>query len=166
MERNQDTRRRQKGRGSTGVKMKAELTAGVFSHELTVPDDVLDQNGHMNNVVYVQWMQDVAVLHSDGTGCTEATMNAGATWVVRSHKIEYLLPAFSGDLISVSTWVVNFRRVRSLRRYKFKRKSDGAVLARGETDWVFVNSETGRLVTIPESVREQLPLVPEDEEPL
>ena len=139
--------------------------SGVFSHELTVPADVLDENGHVNNVVYVKWMQDVAVLHSDGTGCTQATRDAGATWVVRSHRIEYLRPAFSGDLISVSTWVVNFRRVRSLRRYKFIRRSDGAVLARGETDWVFVNSETGRLVTIPESVRQLLPLVAEDNEP-
>jgi acyl-CoA thioester hydrolase len=142
------------------------MMTAVFTHELLVPDDVLDENGHVNNVVYIQWMQDVAVLHSDGTGCTEATKNAGATWVVRSHKIEYLLPAFSGDLISVSTWVANFRRVRSLRRYKFIRKSDSAVLARGETDWVFLNSETGRLVTIPESVRELLPLVTEDQEPL
>ena len=136
----------------------------VFSHRLTVPDEVLDENGHVNNVVYVQWMQDIAVLHSDATGCTQATRDAGATWVVRSHRIEYLRPAFSGDRISVSTWVVNFRRVRSLRRTQFVRISDGSVLARGETDWVFVNAETGRLVTIPENVRALLPLVTEDQE--
>jgi acyl-CoA thioester hydrolase len=139
--------------------------SAVFTHELLVPDDVLDENGHVNNVVYIQWMQDVAVLHSDRTGCTRATRDVGATWVVRSHRVEYLRPAFSGDLISVSTWVVNFRRVRSLRRYKFVRKSDGTVLARGETDWVFVGSESGRLVTIPESVRELLPPVTEEPEP-
>ncbi len=80
-------------------------------------------------------MQDVAILHSDATGCTAATEAIGATWVARSHWIEYLRPALAGDRIVVFTWVAGMRKVRSLRKYRFVRAVDGEVLARGETDW-------------------------------
>jgi len=76
----------------------------------------------------------------------------GATWVVREHRIEYLLPAFSGEEIEIKTWVENVRRVRSLRKYEFVRKSDGKVLVKGETDWVFVDAKTGMPRAIPEEV--------------
>ena len=89
----------------------------------------------------------------------------GASWVVRSHHIEYLRPAFADDRIEASTWIVNFSRVRSLRRYKFVRPSDGVVLARGETDWVFINAETGRPCSIPEEIKAAFTLVPDERTP-
>jgi acyl-CoA thioester hydrolase len=137
----------------------------VYTQEFVVSEDTLDENGHANNVAYVQWMQDIAVRHSNDSGCTQATQAAGAIWVVRSHQIEYLRPAFLGDIISASTWVVNFRRAISLRRYKFVRQKDNNVLARGETDWVFLNAKTRRPITIPEGVRKIFHLVGEDQEP-
>jgi acyl-CoA thioester hydrolase len=137
----------------------------VYCHEFTVPDDAADENGHVNNVVYVQWMQDVAVLHSDATGGTRAMRAVGGTWVVRSHKVEYLRPAFAGDRIQALTWVVNFRRVRSLRQYKFVRPVDNTIVAKGETDWVFVDAQTGRPRTIPADVTQAFHLVPENQQP-
>ena len=137
----------------------------IFCYQLKVPDDAVDENGHVNNVVYVHWMQDAAVRHSDSTGCTQATKEEGATWVVRSHKIEYLRPAFGGDQIEVMTWVSNFRRVRSVRKYKFLRSDDNTVLARGTTDWVFVAADTGQPRAIPDSVKTLFELVPEYQEP-
>ena len=124
----------------------------IFRHEFTVGKDALDGIGHVNNVVYVQWMQNVAELHSNAAGCTAATKSAGAIWVVRSHKIEYLRPAFAGDHVAALTWVENFRRVTSLRKYKFVRTSDDTVLAKGETDWVFVDARSGRPRIIPQDV--------------
>ena len=79
-------------------------------HECDVPPTAIDANGHVNNIEFVRWMQDAAVAHSDAVGCTAATMAAGATWVVRSHHIEYRRPAFAGDRIRVVTWVENNRR--------------------------------------------------------
>src|ERR1051325_3442499 len=125
----------------------------IFRDEIIVPSSAIDANGHVNNVVFVQWMQEVATRHFHLTGCAEAMRSAGATWVVRSHTIEYLAPAFAGDRLQVSTWVVNFSRVRSLRRYQFARASSGKLLVRGETDWVLVNAATGRPCSIPESIR-------------
>jgi len=137
----------------------------IYTREFVVSEGILDENGHANNVAYVQWMQDIAVLHSNDAGCTRATREAGAIWVARSHQIEYLRPAILGDTLSVSTWVVNFRRAISLRRYKFIRQKDNTVLANGETDWVFLDAKTRRPIKIPEEVRKTFQLVPEDQEP-
>lgn len=140
-------------------------TNGIYRHEFTVPPSSVDGNGHVNNVEYVRWMQDVAVLHSDNAGCTRATQEARATWVARSHCIEYLRPAFAGDRLAVLTWVCNFRKVRSMRRYKFLRTTDDAVLAEGETDWVFADAQTGRPRSIPESVSSVFMLLPDELQP-
>lgn len=145
--------------------MKNTESSGIYRYEFTVPESAVDMNGHVNNVVYVQWMQDVAVLHSDTVGGTNAMHAAGGTWVVHSHKIEYLSPAFAGEDVVALTWVVNFRRVRSIRRYNFFRKSDNKLLAKGETEWVFVEAESGRPMMIPEEIIRLFPLVEENEEP-
>lgn len=138
---------------------------GIYRREFTVPPTVVDENGHVNNVEYVRWMQDTAMAHSDSVGCTRATQEAGATWVARSHRIEYLRPAFAGDRIAALTWVCNFRKVRSTRKYKFLRATDGAVLAEGETDWVFVDIATGRPRSIPGTVASVFVLVSPEGEP-
>ncbi|HEX2996674.1 MAG TPA: acyl-CoA thioesterase [Anaerolineales bacterium] len=123
----------------------------VYTRSFTVPTDAIDENGHVNNVAYVQWMQDIAVEHYASIGGI-AAQGPDATWFVREHRIEYLLPAFAGEEIEIRTWVENIRRVRSLRKYEFVRKSDGRVLVRGETDWVFVDTKTGAPRAIPEEV--------------
>lgn len=124
----------------------------VYQYKLTVPEDTVDVNGHVNNLEYLRWMQSAAILHSDSQGCTKVTTAVGATWVVRTHRVEYLRPAFAGEQIIVLTWVSNFRRVRSLRKYRIIRVEDNAVLVEGETDWVFVDAQTGRLRSIPQNV--------------
>jgi acyl-CoA thioester hydrolase len=141
--------------------MTNSLTQPVYAYTFTVQRDAIDENGHVNNVYYVQWMQDVAVRHYDFIGGVPPMRALGATWVVRSHHIEYLAPAFVGDEIEVRTWVVNIRRVGSLRRYEFVRKSDERLLSRGETEWVFVNATSGRPLAIPEDVSRLFPLLAE-----
>lgn len=126
-------------------------TNRVYIRSITIPADVIDENGHVNNVAYVQWMQDIAVEHYESIGGITA-QGQDSTWVVREHRIEYLLPAFAGDEIEIKTWVENIRRVRSLRKYEFVRKSDGKILVKGETDWVFVDVKTGTPRAIPEEV--------------
>ena len=132
-----------------------------YAKTITIPQSSIDENGHVNNVAYVQWMQDIAVEHYTSIGGIEA-QGLGATWVAREHKIEYLLPAFAGEEIEIRTWVENIRRVRSLRKYEFVRKADGKLLVRGETDWVFMDVKTGSPRAIPKEVtnvftlREQL----------
>ena len=124
----------------------------VYHYEFVVPSEVVDGNGHVNNVAYVQWMQDVAIAHATSVGCTAETQALGATWVARSHQITYLRPAFAGDRIRLATWVSTLRKARSTRHYKFLRLSDDTVLSTGATEWVFVDAVTHRPRTIPASV--------------
>ncbi len=126
-------------------------TDRVYVRSFTIPANVIDENGHVNNVAYVQWMQDIAVEHYIAIGGIEA-QGDGVAWFIREHRIEYFLPAFEGEEIEIRTWVENIRRVRSLRKYEFVRKSDGKVLVKGETDWVFVDAKTGAPRAIPEAV--------------
>jgi acyl-CoA thioester hydrolase len=137
----------------------------VYRFQIEVTTEEVDRNGHVNNVVYIQWMQDAAVAHARASGCMRASQAVGATWVVRTHQIEYLSPAFAGDKLTLLTWPSNFQRVRSLRKYKFIRATDRVVIARAETDWVFVNAKTGRPQSIPAGVKETLPVVSKEMEP-
>jgi len=136
----------------------------IYQYRLTVLEDAVDINGHVNNLEYLRWMQLAAVLHSDSQGCTKATVAEGATWVVRTHYVEYLRPAFAGEHVIVLTWISNFRRVKSLRKYRIIRVEDYALLVEGETDWVFVDAKTGRLRSIPENVINKFKVLPKEKE--
>jgi acyl-CoA thioester hydrolase len=137
------------------------LLEPIYPYEFTIPDEAVDENGHVNNVMYVQWMQDAAVRHYEAMGGRQITIDLGATWVVRSHTIEYLRPAFAGERIRVLTWVATIRRVRSLRRYRFIRLEDEQELVRGETDWIFVDANNGALRSIPKEVTDLFTLLPD-----
>jgi acyl-CoA thioester hydrolase len=145
--------------------LKTRNVPSVYRYSILVSQDAIDANGHANNVEYLRWMQDAAVSHADAAGGTDATRNAGASWVVRSHHVEYLQPTFAGDRLVVLTWVSNFRKVRSLRKYLLLRETDRAVIARGETDWVFVESQSGRPIAIPKEVFSLFEMVPPSLEP-
>ncbi|MDY6856117.1 MAG: acyl-CoA thioesterase [Thermodesulfobacteriota bacterium] len=123
-----------------------EMTIAVTSHHI-------DENGHVNNIEYLKWMQEIAIAHSDAVGCSEAALQHEATWYAREHKIRYLRPAFEGDSIRVKTWVDSFQRVSSLRKYQFVHEEYGKILAEASTMWVFVDCNSGRLLSIPDNIK-------------
>ncbi|MCA9249145.1 MAG: acyl-CoA thioesterase [Planctomycetales bacterium] len=138
----------------------------VFEHCLTVPSGAIDGQGHVNNLEYLRWMQDAAVAHSAAQGWPTARYREiGAGWVVRSHKIEYRLPAFAGDRIVLLTWVANFHKIRSLRKYKITRPADGAILAIAETEWAFIGLEHHVPRRVPEELRAAFAIVADEEAP-
>lgn len=126
--------------------------SAIYRYQLTVPPSAIDENQHVNNVQYIQWMQDAAARHADAAGCTDVTRQLGAAWVVRSHHVEYLRPAFNGDALEVLTWVSGRQRVRSLRKYRFVRAADGVTLANGQTEWILVDVASGRPRAVPDSI--------------
>ena len=134
--------------------------SAIYSYQFSIPMSAIDENGHVNNVAYVQWMQDAAVRHYAALGGNGPMQAAGGTWVVREHQVEYLAPAFAGEDVEVRTWVENIRKVRSLRKYEFVRRSDAKMLVRGQTDWIFVNLKTGKPMPIPDEVVRVLPVTP------
>ncbi|MFV0482397.1 MAG: acyl-CoA thioesterase [Campylobacteraceae bacterium] len=128
----------------------------VFSHELKVSRNAIDTNLHVNNVSYIQWMQDAAIAHSEALGFSmEFYVNSGESWVARSHYIEYLKPAFLDDDIVVQTWITNIKRTMSERHYAFFRKSDKVLLASAKTLWVYIDMKTGRPIAIPKNLTDK-----------
>lgn len=123
---------------------------GIYHYELTVSQVAIDGNGHVNNVDYLRWMLEAATAHADSVGGTGASEKLGGTWFVKSHHIEYLRPAFLNDNLVVQTWIASVGRVRSTRKYRIVRGDE--TLVEGETDWVFVDVETGRPRIIPKDV--------------
>ena len=140
--------------------------SGVGRMELVVPASAIDANGHVNNVQYVQWMQDAAMHHSAALGWPQERYAAmGRTWIIRSHTIEYLHSAYAGDALTVYTWVADFQKIRTLRKFRFHRPADATVLAVAATVFIFCDLHTGRPRTIPPEVLAAYPLVSPDREP-
>ncbi|MEO1394018.1 MAG: thioesterase family protein [Cyanobacteria bacterium J06634_5] len=143
----------------------SQAPSQIYRYDITVPAAAIDDNNHLNNVTYVQWMQTVAIAHANHTRCAQATAEAGCTWIVRAHQVEYLRPAFEGNKIAVLTWISRIRKVRAQRKYKFFRVADQVVLATGETDWVFAEASTGRPRAMPPAVATAFAVVAAGNEP-
>jgi len=127
----------------------------IYYHQLAVQSEEIDGLQHVNNVAFVKWMQDAAIAHSSAQGWdAERYRESGTAWIVRTHFVRYLQPALKNDSIVVQTWVVNVRKVTSLRRYRVFRESDRKCVAEAETDWAFVSRERQLPVRIPIEVRQ------------
>jgi len=134
----------------------------VFTYRFSVPASAIDEYGHVNNVIYVQWMQEAAVRHVSSVIEYKDPENRG--WFVREHRIEYLVPALEGEELEVRTWVAEVRRVRIHRKYEFHRVADGALIARGATQWIYVELSSGRPLPIPDEVLRLFPPEPDPNE--
>jgi acyl-CoA thioester hydrolase len=122
----------------------------IYSYRVRVLSSDVDVNGHANNVCHLRWMNSAAVEHSRANGWyPERYIELGSTWFARRHTIDYLVPAMCGDELDIQTWVCEMKIIRSVRKYRFVRISDGVVIAEAETLWAFVNLKTGRPTKIP-----------------
>jgi len=109
-----------------------------------------DAYGHVNNTNYLRYMQEAALDASAAAGYDLARYALlGHHWLVRETEIEYLAPLLYGDSVRVKTWVEDFRRVRSRRAYELTRTGDEVLVARGATEWVYLDSQTGQPARIP-----------------
>jgi len=115
-----------------------------------LPEDI-DNLGHVNNVVYLRWVQDVAVAHWSAAATPE--QQAEVAWVAVRHEIDYKRPALPGDGIIARTWVGTADSHRFERHTEIVRAADGKLLARARTLWCPVNRTTGRLTRVSEAVR-------------
>jgi acyl-CoA thioester hydrolase len=128
----------------------------------SVAPDAIDALGHANNREYLRWMEEAAMAHSAAQGWPmERYLALAAAWVVRSHYVQYLRPAFENEPIAVLTWVAGFERWTSRRRYLIQR--DRRAIARAETDWAFVDLATGRPREVPVALRDAFEVVSDDD---
>lgn len=138
---------------------------GIHMVRLVVPESAIDLNGHVNNIEYLRWMQEIATSHSAACGWTlERYHQTRCSWVVRSHFIEYLRPAFAGQTLLLLTWIAAIGQYESTRRYLFWREADRRMIVQAETAWVFVNARTGRKTCIPDDFRQVFKLLDDHQE--
>jgi acyl-CoA thioester hydrolase len=114
-----------------------------------------DAYGHVNNGNYLRYMQETAFDASAAAGYDlKRYAEMGQHWIIRSTDIEYLQPLRYNDRIEVKTWIVDFRRASSRRAYEIRLSDSGELAAKATTDWVFLSTSTGKLVTIPRKLME------------
>lgn len=137
-----------------------------FAKQYQVTRAMLDQNGHVNNVVYVNWMQDVAIEHGKLAGFAGTLGdNSDFGWAARSHHIHYRHPAYLDDRIIAVTWISTTRRVGCQRKYHFQLLTPEGTLkstVEAETDWVFVNRRNGRPSRIPIESQQKIQALPQE----
>jgi acyl-CoA thioester hydrolase len=114
------------------------------------PADIDEQN-HVNNTVYLRWVQDVATAQWNSLAGAEA--QAAIAWVVLRHEIDYRSPASLGDQILLRTWVGKASRLKFERFTEIHRKIDNRLLAQGRTLWVPIDVRTGKPTRVSSDVR-------------
>lgn len=122
-----------------------------FSHSFIVKPEEIDEQGHVNNVRYLQWIQDVAVAHWRSHAPEEIRKRFG--WWVRRHEIDYKRPAFAGEEMTATTWVGDWKAVTCDRYTEITR--DGELLVKSVTVWVLIDSETTKPARITSDIRER-----------
>jgi acyl-CoA thioester hydrolase len=127
-------------------------------HSLEVPFtiryDECDAYGHLNNAVYLRYMQEAAIRASSDAGLGRAQYAAmDRYWLIRETEIEYLQALQAEDAVAVKTWNEGMRRTIAHRRYLFIRPDNDAPAARAWTDWVFLDRSTGQPARIPPEVQ-------------
>jgi acyl-CoA thioester hydrolase len=131
----------------------SRVDAPRFELGRRVEERDLDERAHVNNVVYVQWVQDAAAAH--WTRIAPPGALAETAWVALRHEIDYLKPAVLDDEITISTWVGVARGLSFERFTEMHRRADGQLLARARTLWCPVDARTGRPQRVSAAVRER-----------
>ena len=136
---------------------------GIAKFEVQVKPEDLDELNHVNNVVYMRWMEMAAREGSALAGWpTERYFKEGlGAWVVRKHWIEYLRDCKLDDTVEVYTWVQEFSASTSLRRYAMK--VNGKLCCVAATEWVYIDLKTRRASELPEQVASCFQIVPSDD---
>src|SRR6266700_1403206 len=121
--------------------------------EMTVPvlPNDIDEQNHVNNTVYLRWVQVVATAHWRAIASPEAQDAIG--WVLVRHEIDYKTAAAFGDEIVLRTWVGKATRLTFERFTEIRRNSDGRLLSKARTLWCPINTQTGRPVWVSADVR-------------
>ena len=113
-----------------------------FTRVFPVAPADIDELGHVNNVVYLRWVQEIAVAH--WRAAAPADLQADVVWVVLRHEIDYRRPALAGEDVVGQTWVGDATGSRFERFTEFARATNGETLAQARSVWCPLNARTGR----------------------
>ncbi|MBV8071526.1 MAG: acyl-CoA thioesterase [Acidobacteriaceae bacterium] len=123
----------------------------VFEIVIPVTPDDIDGNGHVNNLAYLRWAQEVAAAHWQAFA--PAPDRSKLSWIIIRHEIDYKLPAYLGDEVAASTWVGAASRFKFERFTEIRRARDHTLLAKARTIWCAVDVETRRPALVSDELR-------------
>ena len=129
------------------------MSSTPFEMSVSATPEDIDEQNHVNNTVYLRWVQEVATAHWKAIASREAQESIG--WVVLRHEIDYKAPGCLGDNIVLRTWVGKATRLTFERFTEILRSSNGQLLSKARTLWCPINAKTGRPVRVPPDVRKQ-----------
>lgn len=122
----------------------------IYTQDKTVTKEDLDQLNHVNNVRYVQWVQDIAEAHWQQKASTR--IRSDYFWVLLNHHIDYNSPAFLNDIITIKTYVAKSEGVTSNRIVEMYLKVGKKLIVRSETKWCLIAVETNKPTRITETI--------------
>ena len=123
----------------------------IFEIPITVQPADIDLQNHVNNTVYVRWIQEVATAHWELRAPIQVRDAIG--WVVLRHEIDYKTPACLGDELILRTWVGQATRATFERFVEVVRKNNRQLVPQARTLWVPINPETAKPTRVPPEVR-------------
>jgi acyl-CoA thioester hydrolase len=131
--------------------------------QLVVAAGDIDAYDHVNNAVYVTWLDRAAWEHSARLGLPiERCLELDRGMAVLRTVLAYLRPALLGDAVTVATWLLpTDLRLRARRRFQVRRDADGATLLRAEIEYVCIELSSGRPARAPADFRERYGPLPE-----
>ena len=124
----------------------------TFTIAIQVSKEDLDELQHVNNVRYVQWIQDVAKAH--WMQLAPEDILANYFWVVTNHNIDYKASAVMEDVISITTYVKESEGVISTRVVEMYNSETDKLIVRSETKWCLMDKKTGRPTRIPQHIKD------------
>lgn len=122
-----------------------------FEIPIAIQQSDIDMLGHVNNVVYLRWVQEVAIAHWSAKATPE--QREKWNWVVVRHEIDYKRPARYGEKLIARTWVGEATDLTFERHTEILRAADRKLLARARTLWCPVNAQSGKPNRVDEEVR-------------
>lgn len=127
------------------------VPAETYTHQRTVKEEHLDDLNHVNNVIYVQWIQDIAKEHWEVRATDQ--LKKEFIWVVIRHEIDYKKQAFMGDEILIETYVGETTFVTSERFVNIKNAETGEILVAAKSMWCLLDADSKRPTKITEDLR-------------
>jgi acyl-CoA thioester hydrolase len=118
------------------------IMSAAFTIPFTATPDAIDELGHVNNAVWVQWIQEVATRHWHSVAPPEH--RAAYVWVVVRHEIDYLRALGPGGTVIARTWVADKPQGAKFDRYMEFTASDGTIHVRARTVWALLDKASGR----------------------
>jgi acyl-CoA thioester hydrolase len=122
----------------------------VFEMRFTAAAEHIDELGHVNNAVWVQWIQEIAVAHWRSVASPQH--DQAFFWVVVRHEIDYLRAAHEGDVVTARTWVGEAPQGARFDRFVEFTGSDGKSCVRARTVWAIIDKAAARPVRVSSEV--------------